>query len=475
MPYPVILVNSATGSDSAASGAGPSTALTGSSASTDATGLVVTLSGSPSLTNVATDGSHVLFLDDTTSNVRNFGSIAAKDDVAKTVTITTGEAFRASASGLSWAIGGKRASVNASPSSRLWALGVAAGDAMPGWTVRMESGHTESGGQITFRRHGDVTGGYITLEGDPAAATVPTYTSSSNAISMPPNYIRVQNFALRKSGASGGTGVILSPNSVAFRMQIQNNSGVKFATGIDSTFSTGSVVEQNYIETVTGVGVIAAIEQRFAYNVVLGCGSFGIHLTGPTTRLPEIIGNIIAGGSSDGIRIANTSDFAVIRNLTIFGNTIHGNSGDGIEFSSSSTQRAVFHALVIASNHITGNGGYGLNFSGSSVTDELISRLGGRIACNNFGTGGTANTSGIANFTLTTSGSDNVSLDPGYTNAASNDFSVNANTAAKGFPLTLIGAGAISGNQSYVDIGALQRQASSGGGVPLIGTGGLVY
>ena len=160
MALPVILVNSATGSDSAASGAGPATALTGSSASTSGTGLVVTLDGSPNLSGVATDGSHVIYLNDSTANARNFGKITAADNTAKTVTVS--DAFGLSLSGKSWAIGGVRASINANGSEKLWSTsGSTAGDVMPGWTVRMQSGHAESGALITMRRGGNLTaGGY---------------------------------------------------------------------------------------------------------------------------------------------------------------------------------------------------------------------------------------------------------------------------------------------------------------------------
>src|SRR5262245_38170373 len=116
MPLPTILVDSTTGSDTAASGAGPATALTGSAASTSADGLTVTLDGSPDLTNVATDGSHAVFLNDSTAGARNFGKITAKDNVAKTVTVTN--AFGASLSGKSWAIGGKRASIGSTTSTK---------------------------------------------------------------------------------------------------------------------------------------------------------------------------------------------------------------------------------------------------------------------------------------------------------------------------------------------------------------------
>src|SRR5574343_1935860 len=113
--YPVILVDSATGSDSAASGAGPATALTGTGAGTDAGGTVVSLDGSPSLAGVNTDGSHVIYLVDSTAGHRNFAAINDKNDTTKTVTVE--QAFTGSLPATkSWAIGGKRASIGAASS-----------------------------------------------------------------------------------------------------------------------------------------------------------------------------------------------------------------------------------------------------------------------------------------------------------------------------------------------------------------------
>lgn len=467
MTVPIILVHSGTGSDTAASGAGPTTALTGTSnASTDATGLIVTLGGSPDLSGVATDGTHVLFLNDSTAGARNFGSIVAADNSAKTVTITTGEAFRASVSGLTWAIGGVRASVNGTTSSKLTSNNSASGDAMPGWTIRMLSGHVESGGTINMRRLGTLAGGFVTLEGEPNAATRPVYTSSANGVTHQQAFQRVRNFDLRKSGSSGNTGVAMSANSVCFGMRFLDNSGVKFATGV--TTNSGCTIENNYIQTVTGVGLSVASECReVRNNVVTGCGTFGIELTSSNSNRPTgVINNIVYSNSSDGIRISMTSDAAIALALRIENNVIHGNTGDGIEFICSNSQRAAFQQLLLANNQITSNGGFGINFSGASVTDLVLSRLGARVANNNFGSAGssTNNTSGICNFTLTLTGSDNVELNPQYTNAASGDFSIGTNAAALGFPLTAIGSAIVAGNRSYVDIGALQRQEPTGGG-----------
>src|SRR5688500_14311591 len=97
-----ILFNSVSGSDTAASGAGPATAITGSNASYS--GSVFTLDGSPDLSGVVVADS-ILYVD--TSTGRKFFDITSIDNTAKTVTVVSAPA--GTATGLTWAIGGQRA------------------------------------------------------------------------------------------------------------------------------------------------------------------------------------------------------------------------------------------------------------------------------------------------------------------------------------------------------------------------------
>jgi hypothetical protein len=58
-----------------------------------------------------------------------------------------------------------------------------------------------------------------------------------------------------------------------------------------------------------------------------------------------------------------------------------------------------------------------------------------------------------------------ITVDPGYTNTATADFSVDVSVKGLGFPngTQTLGVGQ-SGTKSYVDIGAAQRQEAGGGG-----------
>jgi hypothetical protein len=113
------------------------------------------------------------------------------------------------------------------------------------------------------------------------------------------------------------------------------------------------------------------------------------------------------------------------------------------------------------SNNFTANGTYGISAtSGQNLFQAFID-------ANNYGTGGTANTSGARN--NLTAGSNDLAVDPGYTNAGSNNFGVGTNVKAKGYPLATRNIGANqSATVNYGDIGAAQSQASGAAGMLFI-------
>ncbi len=202
MAFPVILIDSATGSDTAASGAGPGTALTGSAGVTSASGLVVTLDGSPDLSGVAVDGSHVIYFADATAGNRNFGKITATaNSGTPTAQVTVADAFGVNLT-KAWAIGGRRAKLGSATTTKLLDNNSAAGDAMPGWVVEFQSGHIETSGRVIMRRAGDTTSGPIILRGA-AGGIRPIYTCNSDAeaILMLANYQQVRFIEFKKRRA----------------------------------------------------------------------------------------------------------------------------------------------------------------------------------------------------------------------------------------------------------------------------------
>lgn len=131
-PNGPILFNSSTGSDSSASGLGPSVAVVGSSAELDGTSTVDVSFDGVSLSSIS--AGDLLFCD--TTSGRKFSVIASVDTVNET--ITTDNAWPIE-SGVSWAVGGKRATLQ--NSQYLWIKTDGAGS---GLTYELETDQTMS-------------------------------------------------------------------------------------------------------------------------------------------------------------------------------------------------------------------------------------------------------------------------------------------------------------------------------------------
>lgn len=466
MTFPVILINSATGSDTAASGAGPATALTGTSASTSADGLIVTLDGSPSLTNVAVDGTHVIFLNDTTAGARNFGRITAKDDTAKTVTV--GNAFGSSLSGKAWAIGGKRASVTGTTSRKLLDNNSAAGDWLPGWAIEMQSGHSEiSSATLTNRRAGDNTSGGVELRGEPGATVLPLITFSNNgqAIGTTVGYFTIRDFELRNSNATKTASSAFGPSEVnqtiaAIGIKVSHSTD-KFYRGISSG-QGGFYLENCDIGNTVSTGVF---HNNASYTMVMincyihDCGGAGIEFAGSPC---SIVGNIIARNNGHGIiyncAVSTLGNFQPGSYSPVSHNTVDSNTGDGFRVTGSASLSQPFF-----NNIMSNNTGFGLNFTTGS--DRVLAAAGRRLMNNVFYNNGSGATNPsslpIVNINAQTS-------NPTYANAAGGDFSIGANLKAKGHPLAgTLPVGKHSTTYSYVDPGASQRQEAGGGGLIL--------
>lgn len=134
--WPTIRFNNSTGSDTAASGAGPATAVTGTAAAhtNGVASTTITFADSPDLSGVAQDGSALLFLN--TASGRKFTRISTVDNSAKTCVVE--DSFNiASGSAVNYAIGGKRATLNHADSRKLFYNG-GDGDCKGGVRVEIE-------------------------------------------------------------------------------------------------------------------------------------------------------------------------------------------------------------------------------------------------------------------------------------------------------------------------------------------------
>ncbi len=451
MAYPTILFNNGTGSDTLASGAGPATALTGTSASYSTT--TVTLDGSPDLSGVATDSSHVLFL--ITSTGRKFFKITGKDDVAKTVTVHV--APTGTASGLSWAIGGKRKTIEETNSRLLFSA-----DVLPGWTINLEDDQPAVTSSVACSIAGDTTDGAITLQGTGGRRLVTSATNNVSPLSGGLSYWIVKNLKFTSTAATktSSYGVVLNADSTAgspvcFDSCIFGDATNKLQIGVFRSATaqrlgvfTNCEVTSCISHGITNTGganggVRLAINNCYIHDN----GGSGVQVSfGTSTN--TFVNCVIANNTSKGIEVlgpSNNTTSQLISNCTI-----HNNGSDGISINNATN----FTGAIISGNMITKNGGYGINYSGSGVGDGIK----GLIDGNNYGNASdsTANTSGSVNGF--TAGANDQTIAAGYTNAAGGDYSIPATLKAKGYPTSASPIGINSATYSYMDPGAAQRQ-----------------
>lgn len=351
MAVPTILVNSSTGSDSAASGAGPATAKTGSAGVS--TGTTVVLDGSPDLSGVATDGSHVLFFNDTTSGNRNFAAITGKaNSGTPTAQVTVALAFAVTTK--AWAIGGKRASVYGS--LRLVDNNGTDADAQAGWTVQMESGHTETfGGRLDVRVSGTTVGAF-TLQGDPAASVTPVITTPNDIVPRQ-NFQAYKYFSIVGSGGPANGFIEL-----AGYIRYESLTFSSFSGGISLDLSGGGndqVINCTFTANAHAISV-SQDTQIIGNYCVSQTGSAIKCNTQPLTGL-LIYDNLITGAGAEGIQL-DQSRSDLYAGVHIIANTIDSCTADGIKYVSTANGAGNSEgALCVINNILSNNGGYGLN------------------------------------------------------------------------------------------------------------------
>lgn len=422
----------------------------------------MTLTAGTDLTNVAVDGSHVIYLADATAGARNFGKITAKaGSGGATPTVTVANAFGLSLSSKSWAIGGKRASIGGTNSSKLLTNNAGTGDAIAGWIVEMQSGHSETIAATQFVRIASTAGaGAFELRGAAGAATLPLLTFSNNGDALRTAGTSVAHiyadFELRNTNATKTASVAINLANAGGQYTVR---GVKISHATNKFWKgvlpgPQTTVDGCEIGYCANIGIDGGTFDALSifHCWIHDCGSHGIALSG-TGRGPLIVGNIINANAGDGINDARTSTANPQFPLVLQYNTIHGNTGDGVEVTCTTAQTSL-SSLVVQSNILSTNGGWGLNFSGASVNDAFLKFSQVQIRNN----GIYNNTSGAISASIAID-TGTVTTDPTFTNAASGDFSIGTNLKAKGYPLAgTLYVGKYSSTYSYVDPGAAQRQ-----------------
>jgi hypothetical protein len=406
-PNGPILYHSPSGSNTQASGLGPSTAVFGTGASTTNGSAVVT-----GITTTGVTAGDLLWI--STSGGRRFSVIASVDSGTQ---VTCDDNFGVTASGQTWAIGGKRASFNSNIA--LIDDGGGGGDAKPGWTIQFQSGHTETiGSRIVVRAGGDTTNGPITIQGEPNATTIPvlTFTNNDDFFLVNVNHVQFRDFAAKNSSGTKTSSYIVRLNQdligIVCKGLVANDASNAWYSAIGVSGFGFKVTEciighcsNSGIRVTNGGGGIDVSSCR-----IYSCGASGFGFGGNVQVLGlNIHNNLIYDNTADGIEWNNTGDGRSTG--TISGNIIHGNGSDGIQITNNNVG-----IPNIVNNIITGNGAYGINSAASGAARAS----GAIINVNAFFDNSSGQVVGIAN------GQDDITLtsDP-FVNAASGDFNIN--------------------------------------------------
>jgi hypothetical protein len=436
---PVILFNTTTGSDTTASGAGPSIAVSGT-ASAHTNGInqsTILFTNNPNLSGISTDGSAVLWLK--TSSGRQFTIITAVNNSSKTVTVA--DLFNIpSGSAVNWAIGGKRATWSNTDSRKLFS------DVKNGWTVETETNQTLSSTAIMLSA--SQTGSSpIVVRGSTEHVTLTKNNTSAHF-----------EFSSLVSG-------IWTFEKLRF-LNTSLNVGTAFSTGVSTLTIKNCIFGSSTNKLNRVINYSGGGDLRFM-DCEISTASIAILLHTSGSRTMDIIGCWIhdcEGAASSVIDIQSSSTIPTTWNIKdcIFDNI----AGNAISISSSTAstqlmgniQNCTFDGCAVG---LKLNGVYSklclLNNIFSNNTTAINAVAGQEaftfgIDYNNFYNNGTDR----VNFPI---GPNDTVLDPQYVNRTGNDYSIGTNLRALGFPSS---SQSIGLNQSrtnnFTDIGGAQRR-----------------
>lgn len=294
----MVIFNASTGSDSAASGAGPATALTGTAAATAASALVTLAVDNPNLSGVATDGSAVLWV--LSSSGRQFSPIIGVNNTTKVVTVAN--AYANTEIGKTWAIGGKRATFDNTSSRLLFSA-----DILSGWTVVTQTDQTLSSSAISCAVSSDGSTGAMRVQGS-SATVISNVFQGANAYCFNVSG-GVWQFTNLKMSCTNGTrtsagGITCSGTGLAIENCTLGDATNTLATGVYASAGPVQIIKCLF-SSITGKGV------NFDVSASLFIGACRFDSTGGNS--------VYTTGSScsvvvDGCTFDNPSTTAILAN-----------------------------------------------------------------------------------------------------------------------------------------------------------------
>jgi len=374
MAFPTIKFNNSTGSDTAASGAGPTTAVTGTAAAhTDgATTNVITLTNSPDLSGVAKDGSAALWLK--TASGRQFTKITDVDNTAKTVTVISNFTI-ASGSAVNYAIGGKRSGLTSADSRFVFV------DAMAGWTIEFENTGTNYSwdqAELVPTGIGNTTDGPITVRGTGSTRVVLQVNQTSATAVAVANVAATaafwiwENLDFRRYRES-------SANSRSVINMIAAGEGVWRFTNCAFRQTGGQEKQANGISWTRNSSTVALIAEKCFFSKCSTALSRSAGTAAVTAVIDRCVFDDCVIGVSFGGHNLTINNCIFIENDTydiempdigtssnkggfITGNVFNRSNGDSIRLGTSSCQ-----GMIASGNIFTYSGGYDVNYQGGGI------------------------------------------------------------------------------------------------------------
>jgi hypothetical protein len=258
---------------------------------------------------------------------------------------------------------------------------------------------------------GDGTSGKIQLLGENGRPRL----KSTGLIFYQPNYVVLRNLYLTCSSNSNGTlglinaggrtlidDCVLDTNNLASMQAVVMNGGSTLVNC--KVFATTGTPSSSTDSPLIRVGTYGC---RVIGNRIFNGRAEGI-VEADGGSLAQLVGNLVYGCFGKGIQLGDLSTLS--QSGIVTGNTVYGNGGDGIYFKT-------FEALLYAvyNNSITNNGGYGINVAtGALALADSFRQL---VDYNNV----YGNTSGSYSSNLS-AGTHDLSVDPGYVDAAAGNF-----------------------------------------------------
>jgi hypothetical protein len=372
-----------------------------------------TASASATVTGITTTGvvaGDLLWVQ--SSSGRQFSIIASVDSGTQ---VTCDDAFSNTESGRTWAIGGKRATFNATTSRTLFS----ATGAKTGWTIETETDQTIDSSIVMAAAALEA----IVVRGD-SPASRRTITQSANTshfnCTVAFGWVLFENLVfVNTNGTKTSANCFVNGSSVVWSVSCKNcifgDATNKLRSVVSNTNGSAQFRMRNcLVRNCTGNafssfftnGMLQFYHCRFTSNEATVINNT---TTGGTTGL-LVEGCIFSDNTGDVISLS-ASHAGTMPPPTIRNSIFHNNSGDGLSLVDTAARRAVIEYNIFTNNT------YGIDVSATILGNN------GFIDYNVFGSGAFANTSGERR--NISAGPNDISVADPFEDSAAGDFNIN--------------------------------------------------